>query len=606
MLAPDDRALLLDALRPPAGTRLERAVATTFTLDLATALTVPLAFAGQSISHNPDPVALMEAIRRSASRLDIFAQAGAISAARWPSDLAALLEPVVHEVPRPRPGHLFHPKTWMIRYGGPDGTDAYRLLVLSRNLTADRSWDVVVRLDGTVGRRMNPENEALVRFLRALVRMSKAPLPEDRSDGILELADQLRRVNWELPESARSVRFWPLGLPGERSAKLDDLFVGYRHLVISPYVTAEGIGAVIRPRAQRAKAILISRAEELDRLPKGALDNLTVRVINPAADLSDEEAINPGAATEQPRPIPFGALHAKAIIVEKSHRARAFFGSANATTAGFGGNIEFLCELEGGPSRLGVASVLDDPEGFAKLLDDYVPPPAPVVDDVAEFGRRLDEYLVDAAQRSFVLTVRRADGKWAGTITTDRPLPKPPSETSVSLSPFNRPAEHLAILAGRAVRVQIAPRDAADLTPFLVLAIRGDVKGKSVQRSTVVAAEMRGGPTDRLEEILARQIDSPEKFLRLLLLLLGLGDAARMTQLLKSTGQGGRWLDWTTAGIFELLVRGLAADGAAFDTLDDIVHRLTAREDGASILPVGWGGLWPTFVKARRLIGRSS
>jgi hypothetical protein len=182
----------------------------------------------------------------------------------------------------------------------------------------------------------------------------------------------------------------------------------------------------------------------------------------------------------------------------------------------------------------------------------------------------------------------------------------PPSETSVSLSPFNRPAERLAIVAGRAVQVQIAPRDSADLTPFLLLAIRGDVKGTSVERSTVVAAEMRGGPADRLEEILARQIDSPEKFLRLLLVLLGLGDAARMAQLFQAPGQGGRWLDGMTSGIFEVLVRGLAADAAAFDRLDDIVRRLTAREDGASILPAGWDALWPTFVKARRLIGRSS
>ena len=37
MLAPDNRALLLDALRPPPGYSLDRAVATTFTLDLETA-----------------------------------------------------------------------------------------------------------------------------------------------------------------------------------------------------------------------------------------------------------------------------------------------------------------------------------------------------------------------------------------------------------------------------------------------------------------------------------------------------------------------------------------------------------------------------------------
>ena len=107
MLAPDNRALLLDALRPPLGHSLDRAVATTFTLDLETALMVPLAFAGFRFDDNPDPIEIMEALRRMSERLDIFCQAGAISAARWPSDLVALLENVIHEVGRPRPGpHL--------------------------------------------------------------------------------------------------------------------------------------------------------------------------------------------------------------------------------------------------------------------------------------------------------------------------------------------------------------------------------------------------------------------------------------------------------------------------------------------------------------------
>ncbi len=63
MLAPDSRALLLDALRPPPGHSLDRAVATTYTLDLETALMVPLAFAGFRFDEEQDPVEVMEALR---------------------------------------------------------------------------------------------------------------------------------------------------------------------------------------------------------------------------------------------------------------------------------------------------------------------------------------------------------------------------------------------------------------------------------------------------------------------------------------------------------------------------------------------------------------
>src|SRR5947207_15373245 len=116
MLAPDARAVLLQQLRAPVGYRLDAAVATTFTLDLAAALVPPLAFATFELNNTPDPIAVMEAVRACTERVDLFCQAGQITVPGQASDLMAFLEPMVHEVRRPRPGHLFHPKLWLLRY----------------------------------------------------------------------------------------------------------------------------------------------------------------------------------------------------------------------------------------------------------------------------------------------------------------------------------------------------------------------------------------------------------------------------------------------------------------------------------------------------------
>jgi hypothetical protein len=581
--------------------RLEQAVGTSFTVDLATALTVPVSFAGHSLAHDVDPVTLMQALQAAASRLDIFAQAGAILGSRWPSDLAVLLEPVLHEVRRPRPGHLFHPKAWVVRYGDKDGDgargDVFRALVLSRNLTADRSWDVIVRLDGLAGSRVNHDNDGLARFVSALPQLAKVPLPGERVEPILNLAGQLRRVWWEPPEGASAVRFWPFGLPGMRRPSLADLFTGYRHLVVSPFLTGKGLDAVIRPAAQGSEATVVSRAEELDKLPADALEGLAVHVINPAASLADET----GAEAEDPPAAPLGALHAKVIVVEKNHRARAFFGSANATTGATGGNVELLCELEGGPSRLGVGAMLDDPGGFRALLEDYVSPSAPVIDEAGEFGRQLDNYLVDAAQLAYSMAVTPEGDQWRAVITTNRALPAPPEGTTVSLSPFNRLTEHVPLVGGRPVRVELAARDAVEVTPFLALQARGVTRARQVERSTVVKAEIDGGPVDRLEEILARQIDSPEKFLRLLLLLLLGIDDPSIAAVAQPGGLAGPWADAGNTGIFELLVRGLAAQPAAMDRLDDLTRRISARPDADHVLPSGWTDLWPVFAEARKL-----
>lgn len=52
MLSPDGRALLVELLRPPPGTELVRGIATTFTLDLASALAAPLSFATHRLAAN--------------------------------------------------------------------------------------------------------------------------------------------------------------------------------------------------------------------------------------------------------------------------------------------------------------------------------------------------------------------------------------------------------------------------------------------------------------------------------------------------------------------------------------------------------------------------
>ena len=149
MLAPDNRALLLDALRPPSGYSLDRAVATTFTLDLETALMVPLAFAGFRFDENPDPIEIMEALRRMSERLDIFCQAGSISAARVAIRSGGFTRKI-HPRGHADRGHgrIFHPKVWALRFLDPAGEPSFRLVVLSRNLTASRNWDTILWLDG--------------------------------------------------------------------------------------------------------------------------------------------------------------------------------------------------------------------------------------------------------------------------------------------------------------------------------------------------------------------------------------------------------------------------------------------------------------------------
>ena len=246
MLAPEIRVVLLEQLRPPVGYTMDAAVATTFTLDLSAALIPPLAFAAFSMSSTPDPVAALEAVRSCADRLDIFAQGGELIVPRQPSDLMAFLEPMVHEVRLPRRGRLFHPKVWLLRYRSPDDAPRYRMLCLTRNLTNDHSWDLALRLDGTDTGKRRPANRPLVRFVQALPDFARTPLPPDRRDRVAQLAADVYRVRWELPDDAWDLRFHALGI---RGVKPDIRFDGYCHLVIAPFLTDGGLKIVAPGRS---------------------------------------------------------------------------------------------------------------------------------------------------------------------------------------------------------------------------------------------------------------------------------------------------------------------------------------------------------------------
>ena len=595
MLAPDNRALLLDALRPPTGHSLDRAVATTFTLDLETALMVPLAFAGFRFDENPDPIEIMEALRRMGERLDIFCQAGAISAARWPSDLVALLEKSIHEVRRPRPDRIFHPKVWALRFMDPAGDPSFRLVVLSRNLTASRSWDTILWLDGQLqGRRPKANNAPLGRLIAALSAFTVGDLPRERLDSLGELAEDLRRVDWELPEGAREVHFHPFGIPGLRSFPIEEHFSGYRKLVISPFVRDGLIRRVFALRSGQ-KAVMVSRGEELGTLQPDTLESLDIYELDPASQLSVDED-----GEEENRKF-FTNLHAKVFVVESARLAHLFVGSANATEGAFSGNVEFLCEIVGQVAKFGVDALVGDDAPLRSMLTPYIASETAQAEQSSTVGWVLEGLLIDiAGQVGFSTTVNKQPDGWIPRITSGSEFPQIPVGASVTIAAHNRPAETYELCPGKPIEIELSPREIADITPFLQLTASQMDRGTTIERSTVVCSQLEGEPDDRYNEIFARQIDTPEKFMRMLALLMGFATGNVVASDGGMVDSTGSWSTGTGQGVLELLARALSEDPESIDHLAAIVEHLRGTASGMSILPPGWDDVWVPAFEARR------
>lgn len=603
MLEPDGRVILLDQLRPPVGYQLEAAVATTFTLHLGTALVPPLAFASHELRTRPDPIAALQAVRSCADRLDIFCQAGQIAVPSQASDLMAFLEPMIHPVRRPRPGFLFHPKVWFLRYVAPDLPDAYRLLCSTRNLVDSHAWDAVVSLDGVLEEKPRAANKPLAAFLRKLPVWTVTPLGEERRARILDMADRASRVRWVPPEHVSEVRFHAFGVPGH--APTSD-FRGYRHLVVTPFCNEEGITLVTAGNTR--DVAIVSREEDLAALAPQFLGRLRrpggdpVFVLDPLAGLgspaepdSEGESAAPAVESE------LTGLHAKITIAERNRgEAHVFVGSANATSAAYEGNVEFVVELVGRSSQLGVGTLMNRGDAknpaFRDLLQPYVPgdEASPPED---EARRRLENILRNLAAVPSRIRVEPGQGGYLLHLTSDAALHVPPGHT-VSVGLPTRPGVSHTTTASSPWDVRFTDVPLPDVTPFVTLRV---TDRSELTLGTVIHAPLENDPPGRLDEVLARQVNTREKFLRFLSLLLGLGDPASLwaaatdpdaVSTAWGAGLGG------STGVFELVIGALADRPASLADLDQLVSRLRATDAGRRILPEGFEEFWSAITSA--------
>lgn len=585
MLAPDSRRTLLDQLRPPAGYHMDAALATTFTLDLTAALVPPLAFASFAIRSTTDPVSVLEAVRSCADRVDIFAQEGYVRAPSRYTDLVAFLEPMIHEVQAPS-GGLFHPKLWLLRFTADGQPDAYRLVVLSRNLTEDHAWDVSLTLEASRGPRATAANRPLSALFKSLPDRTRQPVPPHRRDRINQLAEDVRYLVWDRPDGATELTFHIFGVARERVAPD---FTGYRHLVVSPFLDDAGLAQLT---AGTKSATVVSRARALD-----ALAPETVRSLNATYVVSTVAGLDDGDATGDDTPAPLlNDLHAKLVVVERGQQAHLFLGSANATDAALTRNVEILVQLTGGKKSFGIGTMLDPDSPFLGMLDRYDTEGGAAPEPDAEAQWQLENALRVMASRGWIVSVARSGHDYALRLETREGATVPAGMTAL-VEPLAHPGVACSIGDGRTSHGTVDGVPLIEVSPFLRLRLTSE-DGRAA--ACVVRAELRGDPEGRLDEVLASQINTPEKFLRFLALLLGLGQAHPLAKVGLGdavTGSGGGLAP--APHVFEIVIRALARSPESIDDLDRLVRRMLATENGAANLPEGFAAFWDVVTASR-------
>lgn len=360
MLNPNnDRLDYGQILAPPAGYNLDFAVGTTYSLNLDALVGASLAL---GLSEETDselmnnPVCLLEALRSTGDNVALFCEGGQIHMPNRVTPLYILLEKMVFSVKTPKRKGIaaypsFHPKFWLIRYRNNDGDLRYRVIVLSRNLTFDRNWDIAYYMDGHVTEDTTDKNEPVCDFLRYLAaQLPNTESGKDKARKIRALIRELPNVIFEPAEKAfYDYEFIPNGVRrasgGVYQFDETDLFKDTFHeiLIISPFLS----GGVIRDFNDRntrslindARYMLITREMSLGRLKPEDVSHFQIYTMRDAV-IDGETAIS-----DESQEIQKQDIHAKIYMIRKYSSSDLYLGSLNASHNAVYGNIEFMIRL---------------------------------------------------------------------------------------------------------------------------------------------------------------------------------------------------------------------------------------------------------------------
>ena len=628
MLQPANRLTLIEAMRPPAGFVFESAMAVTYTLNLSALLAVPAVLTLSARAEDADddealdPVELIHALRSHAGKLTVFSQAGEI--ALPPSrPIFAFLEQAVVPVTAPR-GGIVHPKIWVLRYEAAEPADGreperrLRVLVASRNLTFDTSWDTVVRLDETTG-RAETSLTPIGGLFEALLGRCPAGVSEDHRMRVHSLAAALKDARFAMPAGVADLKVHVLGLEPRPSPLPPD---ADQSLIISPFVSDDFFTSVhpfrideLVGRSQSLDSLKTSSAQDSGptsepgcRLPESLARVGKVYVFDDGSLLITDAEDDRRAPDDPGRPLI--GLHAKVFAFEKDSRARLFLGSANATGPAFRNNLEVLIELVGSVAALGIDRLCegtDDEPGLRDLFYDYRPSPDPTPPNGTT---SLDRLRHEIAQLQITGQVEPSSGRretdgsgattsaghtddnrdsWSVTYRSRRPLPAQEG-VEIHCWPLATAGNRRRVTGGEPLQARFVTSLEA-ISGFLAFElVAADMSSYDVS-SFVVPVPLEGVPEEREPSLLRLLIGNAERFFRYLMALLdedagevSLVDAVkRIGDDTASEGAGA-----VSLPVLERLLRTMRRDPDKLAGLHPLVSDLAA--DNA--LPSRFAELW--------------
>ena len=377
--------------------------------------------------------------------------------------------------------------------------------------------------------------------------------------------------------------------------------------MVSPFVTNGFAQALID---NEVDSHLVSRPDTLNNLDQGTLETLAPPEAERIWQLADHE----GDAAS-----PLSGLHAKLFLADDGWNAHIWTGSANATDAAFGRNIEFLVQLKGQKSRHGIGCLMapGSPKqrgGFRDLLSSYLPDPEnpTVVDEEKQAKQRQLDYMTKdlaSGQHISASVATSTDGQYElavrialggiSAIKGQRP--------DIRVRPISLPeafSQWGTQLQDCSMEFVFAGLSLNQLTEFVAIDV--ELPGTELKSSAVTRISIRGMPERKVREdsALLSQLRTSDDLVRYLALLLA-DDSASLAYVIREQRRRSRkarhQMGASPVAIFETLLRGLAGNPQMLDELEGLFDQQNAIEGAADFLKSeAFLQIWEPFCQARK------
>ncbi len=587
----DDRVIFNAELTAPAGYRLGCAIGTTYSLDFETALSVPVSLALSGAANRDEvaasPLGMFAAMQKLTSKLFVFVETGNIIVpTAKTSRLITMLEPMIHEI-TPNRDSSFHPKVWIMRFEPENAPDKakFKLIVMTRNLTRDQSWDASLVLDGVEAEKSD-DNTALTGLVDFLIQSGNIIVNKALSD----LRRSLPNVKWECPKGFRGVRFHLHD--GQAGESWSPPRKSNRLAVVSPFIKAEALNRLAQTTS-RFEA-LITREDQLQSGTEDLPKICDIRVLRADAVHQSDEAIS------QP-----SGLHAKIYVAEQdiggnNSRTWLTIGSGNATNAGLSceRNIEFFATLWGLTETVGGIEHFLGDTGLGQLSQSWEPDnelPEPV--DLAEAVLR--DAQQDIVRSNMTLKWETEGGVWRARLVFDEGLPVLPDLVSMSAGLVTFQRDRTVRIMGAETILQPDAIPLEDVTRFVRIVLS---YSQEDTKELVLKLPVKGLPEEnRMDAIIAEILKDPASVLRFIRLMLGeksaLFESGKDFVRVKTVQHPGR-ASGDGEPMFEVLLRAWLAQDPAVEQIGEVISRL--REIGhEDRVADDLGHLWETMRQAQ-------